>query len=158
MSALQVYIYELTSPSYQSKTENGFFFTGCGYRMLRMDPVSGERKRMIPTLRSLVLAGVVSYATVLYLTVMSVTGPQQTILCAPITQNKVVLGVAQQSMYTDIPYFIMVRLLRIALSRKLTLVFQGSKLLMSITFVHKLAFVYGITELHSTLVWYLVDL
>jgi hypothetical protein len=92
------------------------YFTGCGYRMLRMDPVSGERKRMIPTLRSLVLAGVVSYATVLYLTVMSVTGPQQTIPCAPVTQNKVVLGVAQQSMYTDIPYFIMVRLLRIVLS------------------------------------------
>jgi len=49
----------------------------CGYRMLRVGPVSGERKRMIPTLRSLVLAGVVSYATVLCLTIMSVTGPHQ---------------------------------------------------------------------------------
>jgi len=62
-------------------------------------PVSGERKRMIPTLRSLVLAGVVSYATVLCLTIMSVTGPHQTIPYAPITQNKVVLGVTQKHVY-----------------------------------------------------------
>jgi len=62
-------------------------------------PVSGERKRMIPTLRSLVLAGVVSYATVLCLTIMSVTGPHQTIPYAPITQNKVVLGMTQKHVY-----------------------------------------------------------
>ena len=61
-----------------------------------MGPVSGERKRMFPTLRSLVLVGVGSYATVLCLTIMSVTGPQQTIPYAPITQNKVVLGVTQK--------------------------------------------------------------
>jgi hypothetical protein len=83
-------------------------FTDCGYRRQRVFPVGAEWKRMILTLFSLVLAGVVNYATVLYLTTKIMTGRQQTIPCAPITQNKVVLTVTE-CMYTDIlPYFGMI--------------------------------------------------
>jgi hypothetical protein len=52
-------------------------------------PVGAEWKRMIHILCSLVPAGAVNYATVLYLTAMIETDHQQTIPCAPITQNKV---------------------------------------------------------------------
>jgi hypothetical protein len=52
-------------------------------------PVGAEWKRMIRILFSLVPAGVVNYATVLYSTIKIETDRQQTIPCAPITQNKV---------------------------------------------------------------------
>jgi peptidoglycan biosynthesis protein MviN/MurJ (putative lipid II flippase) len=74
--------------------------------MLRLGPISGEQKRMILTLHSLVLAGVVSYETVLYLIILSVTGPQQTIPCVPVTQNKVALVMAQKACIVTLWYLL----------------------------------------------------